>query len=261
MIDEDKQTDFLYKYMPFREDRLNPITDGRFYYSCPLDFNDPFDCKPRLKLAKNYKESHVYSKARREIGGTPREWFAKSHLIKKAIEENIDNGFFYETLKEIGVLSLSRRSKSMLMWSHYADQYKGLVVELHRHKDLTEFDVENPLWNLVCFDVEYSSKRPINHIGNHDADLKMLVSTKNIDWEYESESRAISTKLGPGLHAYNRKELLSSVIAGSHMSTENLENLKRVVLNASNEIGREIKLKQIQLSKINYELEVVDINI
>jgi len=261
MIDEDKQTEFLYKYMPFREDRLNPITEGKFYYSCPLDFNDPFDCKPRLKLAKNYKESHVYSRARREIGGKPREWFAKSHSIKKELEERIDNGVFYESLKEMGVLSLSRKSKSMLMWSHYADQYKGIVIELHRRKNLVESDVDNPLWNLVSFDVEYSARRPINHIGNHNADIKVLVSTKNIDWKYESESRVVSSKLGPGLHEYNRKELLSSVIAGSYMSDENLEKLKRAVLNASNDIGREIKLKQVVLSKINYELDIVDINV
>ncbi|WP_324002258.1 DUF2971 domain-containing protein [Aeromonas dhakensis] len=261
MIDEDKQTDFLYKYMPYREDRLSPITEGKFYYSCPLDFNDPFDCKPRLKLAKNYKESHVYSKVRRVTGGKARDWFAKSHRIEKAIQESIDNGVYYDILRSVCVLSLSRRSKSMLMWSHYADQYKGIVIELHRRKGLTESDVENPLWNLVGFDVQYSTKRPINHIGKNDVDHKTLLLTKNIDWKYESESRVISTELKAGLHAYNRKDLLSSVIAGSHMSTENLETLKRVVLNASNEIGREIKLKQIQLSKINYELEVVDINI
>ena len=62
-------------------------------------------------------------------------------------EIGYNSGKFYEfysktndnTIENSGILSLSKRSKNITMWSHYADNHKGLVFELEIKKDLDSF--------------------------------------------------------------------------------------------------------------------------
>ena len=35
---------YRYKYLPFSEGSLKALTEGTMKFTCPLDFNDPFDC-------------------------------------------------------------------------------------------------------------------------------------------------------------------------------------------------------------------------
>ena len=37
---------YSYKYLKFNEDSLKIIREGTIKFTCPLEFNDPFDCRP-----------------------------------------------------------------------------------------------------------------------------------------------------------------------------------------------------------------------
>ena len=43
---------FLYKYYSSFDFILDTIINKRLYFSCPNDFNDPFDCRPKFSLIR-----------------------------------------------------------------------------------------------------------------------------------------------------------------------------------------------------------------
>src|SRR5271165_4090760 len=71
------------------------------------------------------------------------------------------------------------------MWSHYADQYAGAVVE---------FDGSHQFFDGQV-DVEYRSRRPMRHVSGYlspDEPVPIAeLCTKSTQWQYENEVRVI----------------------------------------------------------------------
>jgi hypothetical protein len=71
------------------------------------------------------------------------------------------------------------------MWSHYADQYAGAVIE---------FDGSHEFF-AAQVDVEYRSQRPRKHLSFYsvpDEPIPVLeLCVKSNQWEYEREVRVI----------------------------------------------------------------------
>jgi hypothetical protein len=96
----------------------------------------------------------------------------------------------HQTVREtIGVLCMSLNGNHPLMWAHYAQEHRGLVIE---------FDENAPCFNrrrtntdeLGAFrPVNYSSARPLI-TGDTDAEwFEQLALTKALEWKYEEEVR------------------------------------------------------------------------
>nr|HAT8714754.1 DUF2971 domain-containing protein [Legionella jordanis] len=113
------------------------LFNNQIYFSRPDYFNDPFDCmgqelmlpyfreglakmlasfslKVKQSLLKEEQIQIFREKINQEQGSAER---------KKKIEDALS------TLKDtLGVLSLSSRCDSILMWSHYADYHRGFCI-------------------------------------------------------------------------------------------------------------------------------------
>ncbi|MGE3335407.1 MAG: DUF2971 domain-containing protein [Rhodospirillaceae bacterium] len=83
-----------------------------------------------------------------------------------------------------GVLCMTKRWSSPLMWAHYADSHKGMLLG---------FDVPE----RAFYQVEYTSKRPnLSEFGHKTLDditpedIKRLTRLKSAGWSYEEEYRA-----------------------------------------------------------------------
>ncbi|MER8903444.1 DUF2971 domain-containing protein [Mesorhizobium sp. M0772] len=83
-----------------------------------------------------------------------------------------------------GVICMSKDWDSPLMWAHYADSHKGMVLG---------FDVPDKAF----YQVEYQKKRPtladmgLNTLDDITPDdIKRLIRTKAEGWSYEQEYRA-----------------------------------------------------------------------
>jgi hypothetical protein len=83
-----------------------------------------------------------------------------------------------------GVICMSKGWESPLMWAHYADSHKGIVLG---------FDVPDEAFYKVC----YVKKRPtlrdmgLNILGDITPDeMKRLIRTKAAGWAYEQEYRS-----------------------------------------------------------------------
>ncbi|WP_349918186.1 DUF2971 domain-containing protein [Aeromonas veronii] len=263
-VDNDKQF-FRYKYIPFGVDKLslNIITKGTIKFTCPLDFNDPFDCQP-LVSTDLLHETRGFKKAELLLLEQNYNYFElklkRDEIISK-LKRRIKSGdFISELLKGVGVLSLSRQYDNALMWSHYADYHKGFVVGFRYSKpeDLQEY-VEDPIAeSLIPYKVEYSKDKPVYTLSSNDFDMSVLL-TKDDIWKYEAEERAFTCGEKPGIYEYDRAKRLHCVIAGAKISKDDLTLLKNAVQQASKELGRKIKFKQAKLSEKTYDLEFVDI--
>lgn len=121
----------IYKYRNWTSDfHKKVLTLNQLYLSSPSDFNDPFDCR----IAKNHYLLDTPEKIEKYIKGINDhiEFLNKAgrdiENEKKLLRERLNNLDQYQkefeiiynenTDRYLGVLSMSGRWNSILMWSH-----------------------------------------------------------------------------------------------------------------------------------------------
>lgn len=109
---------------------------------------------------------------------------------------------FLLLLSQVGVVSLSETPRNLLMWSHYANQYKGLCIGyksdfLDHYKD-KEHHALPTIFHPVKVNYDTSRYDPLTDIftANDEQDLRkqiiqMSLLRKGNDWLYEKEHRSI----------------------------------------------------------------------
>ncbi len=135
---------------------------------------------------------------------------------------------FREIERELGILALSDRRDSILMWSHYADQHCGICLEF-------EIDKKNIGAQVHVSKVNYTRTGTPNviwveNIQNRQhfkSELDNSVITKHQDWGYEQEYRMIGIFANqsvsvPGLH-------LRGVIFGSRLPPDQQAMIQKIV--------------------------------
>lgn len=118
-------------------------------------------------------------------------------------------------LFDLGIVAFTEDHINPLMWAHYADEHKGVVVELLKDKPLYEDSLQNFNGKLSRFGkdylgevyeyperVIYKREKPTFEYGNEltpdsTTDFhwkkfyRSILFTKSNDWQYEKEHRSI----------------------------------------------------------------------
>jgi len=159
----------LFKYMPYRDAFFS-----NFYLRCTprSALNDPFEMLP----SKDYLIHHA----------------RKKHMSQSVIDNLLINpakpDFEFGDLKTIGIVSFSASRDNLLMWSHYADEHRGMVLEL----DATHsFFADNIRQHRYLRPVRYRQQR-ITEKPPEKSDYESLLDlffVKSRDWTYEQEHR------------------------------------------------------------------------
>ena len=174
----------LYKYVTF--DVLKLILDGSIRFTQPGALNDPFEMVPELYVPETFD------------GGEVRIQFSVVAPRREPTIGELDSGFESDYCNDqnsrrilaslnlaVGVLCLSKNGSSLLMWSHYADNYSGAIVE---------FDETHEFFS-GHFDVRYSEHRPKVDIASYINDEKPVpiaeLCVKAKEWEHENEVRVV----------------------------------------------------------------------
>jgi len=92
---------------------------------------------------------------------------------------------------KVGILSLSESANHPLLWAHYADSHKGLVIEFdvqHEYFDQRRSE-KDELYHLR--QVKYAGRSSIGRTL-FDLDGDDLLATKNFSWSYEREWRMLA---------------------------------------------------------------------
>ena len=148
--------EIIYKYFRGINRDYNTITGSELWLCNAYALNDPYDC---AFLANRYPKRC----------GNEDDYTAQYQLNVES--KNMQNKVF--------VSCFSERSDSLLMWSHYANNHRGICVG-YGLKELIE--------KYGCFPVIYSDVIP-KWQENNNPHLAML--TKYKEWEYEKEWRII----------------------------------------------------------------------
>jgi len=202
----------LYKYRCINNFTLESIENLKFWFAKPSTFNDPFDSN--LSETTNYNQydlkkyfmDHKYPQITQKKLMENNNKKARDLAIK-ARKSVLDNH---------GIFSLSKTKNNILMWSHYADNHKGIVIEFNLQED--------PCFFQPPFEIKYEkSYEPINFYANRYENVIQNLTFKSSDWSYEKETRII--KDIPGLHTI-KKEALKAVHFGCKTSKLKIQEVK-----------------------------------
>lgn len=202
----------LYKY--FSPERRGLLDELLLRFTPPGLFNDPFDSLPAfsefdqslvqekvdkvsLDLAFNIALEGCSDEQRlAKLGSIPRA----NTILKKRYQSNLaglDDIFISLHRKrvnsDIGVLCLCKNPKSIVMWSHYADDHKGFVVGFESQDGFFSHNPKDPVDIGVLTEVNYTRERPFIDIRTikEGTEFPDILFTKNEDWRYEQEWRII----------------------------------------------------------------------
>ena len=232
---------YRYKYLPFNEGSLQTIAAGTMKFAnALLDFNDPFDCHPHFDLEHIAEvpklKPELFKAAGYRRGLSPAQRLARKGEFIARLRKNIHDGDFRrDVLERIGIVCLSRNGNNVLMWSHYADNHRGFMLEFRIPVFGTASDSVAAVDRLLPFPVKYQSVRPSIKIGHELPDNlhEKIILTKSDNWAYEEEERVVYLERSPGIYAYRRDEILSSVVAGLNMPVPNRRTLEMAVKHAA----------------------------
>jgi hypothetical protein len=284
----------IYKYRSVSGYALQNLATNTVWMSSPEDLNDPFDTTQRVDgnhlfntvLRRHGSTNARWEPIRRLIGNTEFQRTLKSddpmsELFESAIRAEdklpeeaqaslisafisaVDNEMkrfasWWNGLVRDGVkvCSFSETGLEPLMWSHYADEHKGICIEWN----LSALDAHDPLVN-VLFPAFYTEERfdatpqLTSVIGGADPNpLLAIVAAlhKDIRWKYEKEWR-IAFPIGPGTASYNYgMPTPSAVYLGAKISHAD----QNKVIHIAEKQG--IPVKQLKLSHDDYSLEIAD---
>lgn len=269
---QDDEYYYLYKHFSYGEKDtplefkvLDTFHNCSLLFSKPNTFNDPFDCmsivdydfnrikKSELEVILNFKMTNKYFKLNKD----------KYIRDLKSIEE-VKNWGNYRR-HGFHLTCFNNSPLHILMWSHYACNHQGFMVEFKFKKLMNDYS-NLPIPVNYCNDFP-RLKYPYNAstamcIENKDFGAEVLIklfSNKAECWSYENEFRLINLKeeikndKGP---APIENDLFVSVILG-HLTRDNcIEETRKAVdlFNKNNNMNIEIYRAKMMSDK--YEIYV-----
>jgi hypothetical protein len=200
----------LFKYC--RSHGLDVIRDLRIYLSHANEFNDPFECAikfdytsigvediKRILLSEEYYFTEWCALNPSEEDLDKRRQYYQEHIDEIARErvediptrrEMTQRQFLVHASRAFIMGCFSLHDNSVQMWSYYANDHKGIVIEFDGSSE--------PFTYADClYEVKYGSERPVFQLQGAE-DLKeqffRCATHKGNSWSHEREVRYIIPK-------------------------------------------------------------------
>ena len=191
----------------------------------------------KYKSLENFKNfvdivinQRIYAANYKELNDPMEGQYIHSTQFNKAISEAIWN-----EKQKIRILSLSKNENMPLMWSHYANGHRGVVIGVEI--DENEYEVRPIDYSEYKFYVENNLKYP------HDITAVQILSQKHKVWEYEEEVRVF---IKDGTQYV--KVIVKEIIIGSKMSNQDFSLVKKLL----EMIDLDVKIKRADTEGYNY---------
>lgn len=248
----------LFKYLDMNG-ALAMLSKGTLQFTNSFYFNDPFDCHPSL-IDFSGSPSGIY-------GPEFKDKIRKTHKNK------------YDRLRErTWICSLSKINDSLLMWSHYANNHRGVCIELNMSHVIKCLNGNHGMVvHNVGVEVQYKDiiEKPDyfkNRVGDY---LNYQISTKAKDWEYEQEWRLYIIDPSPMYmslpfkpkrgETYDWKitrvypvlggECFEAIYLGAMISDED----KQKIVKLARKLNPNIKIYQMTINPDAFKLDVSEI--
>jgi len=229
------------------------IEHGEIYFSSSFEFNDPFDCRPVVSLDCSDEEfMRSCIESARAKHGDRGAVLMESH-IRSALGTSEDlrhpnnlsrlEAMMAERIAEDGVFCAAERPDNILMWSHYAENFSGVCLEI----DTSEFE--------YLEEVTYCAERPVINLlpsgDTNEVQVDKTLFSKSIVWNYEEEWRAMYRKGVSNLSENG----ITRLIFGQNCAQPVREILTNYVKNS----GKPIRFAEVRPDSRLYRLNIVDL--
>lgn len=205
---------FFYKYLSC--DMMDEyirclLIDSDFYLSSCKEFNDPFDTtanvinngslrdmRKRFGQIIDANSPNINRKKRDlEISRLMSSYSRDPDAYRRILEQNTQHA---------GIFSLTENPRDILMWSHYASQHKGFLLQFEVAKD--------PETLLYALKMDYSNDYPSYDVSKgFDESFRQIMLRKSEHWKYENEWRILRIG-GAGTYQRFKHGALTSLIFG-----------------------------------------------
>lgn len=241
------------------------IENKNLQFTNATQLNDPFDCHHKLIDYSNVPNTILQ-------GWIPEDWWIEKEKNKAL---NLRN--------DTWLCSLSKVNDSLLMWSHYCYNHKGICIGLDMDKVMESVPpMFSPIYlKPLVIDVKYKDiiERPDAYHSVNDR-LSYQWGTKAKEWEYEQEVRLVmpkpnymyaaftpqqdeENKKHPGkiwyqeeLHHYMplKNDCFESIYFGVNIE---LMEKEKIIQYVRKELNPQIKLYQMQVDDNAFKLRSV----
>jgi len=233
----------VYKYRIWKSgSHKNLLLYNELYLASPKDFNDPFDCRiaPNfIDLTKKEKNDYIHDLAISKFEECENKGLNFENVLKD-FEKRFDNPVEFQRYSEkivyneqdnyYGILSLSCRWESILMWSHYSDFHRGFCVGFWEEKlRNTGFFGKA---GIVTYDTKFPEIKPKVAKTPEDIIEKTFIQThtKSEDWTYEAEYRLVQNYYPNEPKPFERiiqvpDDVFSEVILGINISKKDKDEI------------------------------------
>lgn len=223
----------FYKYCLYNQFSLELLINQEAWYAKPASFNDPFDGE--FEISEDITVDDLLQSVGMDSINDRYDDYKSllthldGNLRKEEREKEIARARgFVEVYKNIGVLCLSRKKDSILMWSHYAGDHKGFNIE---------FEVPADIPVLPVIYEETLTPRHIRDIyARSSAGFIHIAYSKHIDWKYEEEWRL-------SVHRGDRIGPLPGKIRGINFGLRMPDQHKKTLYNIVSKISPDIVCK------------------
>lgn len=238
-----------FKYRSINKDLIDSLVNGTLYFALPSNLNDPFDCQIDIRKSANFAAS--------KVSGMKREILLRISTLDNFVDE------IQRRMMKIGVCSFSLNLEEPLLWSHYADEHRGiclmyeftenfLLEEVNEIVGVSKIEYgENPLSDWL---IKSIPDRIEDDFYDHFTTelLKRVLIVKAYGWRYENECRIIRQNAGPFLIP---KECLKQVCFGMHTAEADMQLVRKIVDRA----GYTVDYCQICKRKSDFGIKAVEI--
>ncbi len=190
-----KEDRVYFKYAALNVNTLDAIRTGHVWFAPKSSLNDPFDCFPEVIRDIDDRQADELFRAFSVRLERPATLEEKCGLLESSLLQFMD---------QCGVFCVSKSSLNELMWSHYADNHKGLCLG---------FEVKEE--NIANSKDPRKSPREMSYAGRGGAKLSDFYAakigvfgaeqsfnrliaacyfSKNPAWAYEEEIRFLSIR-------------------------------------------------------------------
>lgn len=181
----------VYKYFKLNDFSIDGLQNDYIYLNNPKDFNDPFDCSRNL-IIENQKQL--------------KEW--------QYVESLND-------ISEIGIACFSENGMEPLLWSHYANSYRGFCVKFNVEKLMKSLN------NYVELKKVIYSESPSIISQTHPFSTYYQYLLKLNSWKYENEWRLlVQNPINTDNRFYFDKNCIEEISVGYRFS-DNIDDNER----------------------------------
>lgn len=249
----------IYKFISLNNDEVFNLKIATFenrqvYLSSPLCFNDPFDCQLNMTIIDSIDDFLKLGMNRKERRNLKKNKKMKIEIEKDATKLQEEISYAWNDFRSrILICCFTESWDNFLMWSHYANTYKGICVE---------YDVQDLLYSkkmplpVLYTDKLIATKDYLTKQDFQKAEVETLykagiyaVLSKHLSWSYENEWRLIEIENSTMKGKTSVLPRPSAVYFGELLDGE----IKKILIDKSVKLGIP-NLYDVKISNKQYKL-------